>query len=296
MAGMLAPLKQIMNNNREMLTNKEKINVIWWNGKNWGDALNVVLIQYLSGLKPFEIIKYTFNPKNEPIYTAIGSILDFAILSNDRILKNTIIWGSGFMEESGRLHRAPRQICAVRGPLTRENIQKSGFDCPEIYGDPALLYPYIYRPPVNKRYKLGIIPHHHEKENNLLRIFENYPEIKLIDIEGPINTVVDEICSCRYIASSSLHGIIAADAYGVPSVWIKLSDKIRGGGFKFRDYFGSVGRSETEPLVISEKITVDSIYDSFYHYKIDIDLPTLLEVCPFYNSTGGSHQIDLSLN
>lgn len=280
---MLELLKQILNHNIEMLTNKEKINVFWWNGKNWGDALNVVLIQYLSGLRPFEIHEYTLNPRNEPIYTAIGSILDFPLLSYDKILKNTVIWGSGFMTESGRFHRAPRQICAVRGPLTRENIQKSGLKCPEIYGDPALLYPRIYSPSINKKYKLGVIPHHKEKDNNFIRIFENVPDIKIIDIEGPINGVVDQICSCRYIASSSLHGIIAADAYGVPSVWIKLSDKVTGEGFKFRDYFRSVGRSDTEPLIISEKITVDSIYDSFYNYKIDIDLNQLLDVCPFYN-------------
>lgn len=265
-----------------MLTNKEKINVIWWNSKNWGDALNPVLVQYLSGLKPFDIHLYTLNPKNEPIYSVIGSILGFHIFSHDKIVKNTIIWGTGFMTESGRFHRTPRQICAVRGPLTRENIQKSGFFCPEIYGDPALLYPRVYKPHINKKYKLGIIPHYHEKENNFIKIFENDPEIKLIDMEGPINGVVDQICGCKYIASSALHGIIAADAYGVPSVWIKLSDKVVGEGFKFRDYFGSVGRSETEPLIISEKITVDSIYDSFYNYKIDIDLHQLLDVCPFY--------------
>jgi pyruvyltransferase len=280
---MVKLLKQIIYKNIEMLTNKEKINVIWWNSKNWGDALNPVLVQYLSGLKPFDIHLYTLNPKNEPIYTAIGSILGFYyLLSYDKIVKNTIIWGTGFMTESGRFHRAPRQICAVRGPLTRENIQKSGVKCPEIYGDPALLYPHIYRPRITKKYKLGIIPHHNEKENKLIRIFENLPEIKLIDIEGPINDVVDQICSCKYIASSSLHGIIAADAYGIPSVWIKLSDKVAGEGFKFRDYFGSVGRSDTEPLIISEKITVDTIYDSFYNYKIDIDLNELLDVCPFY--------------
>jgi len=281
---MVKLLKQIIYNNIEMLTNKEKINVIWWNSKNWGDALNPVLVQYLSGLKPFDIHLYTLNPKNEPIYTVIGSILGFHIFSHDKIVKNTIIWGTGFMTESGRFHRTPRQICAVRGPLTRENIQKSGFFCPEIYGDPALLYPRVYKPHTNKKYKLGIIPHYHEKDNNFIKIFENDPEIKLIDMEGPINGVVDQICSCKYIASSALHGIIAADAYGVPSIWIKLSDKVVGEGFKFRDYFGSVGRSETEPLIISEKITVDSIYDSFYNYKIDIDLHQLLDVCPFYKS------------
>ena len=267
----------------KMLLGTKKINAIWWESKNWGDALNPVLIEQLSGLKPFLIQEYTKNLKNEPIYTVIGSILQWPMLKKENLLRNTIIWGTGFMIESGRLQGEPRQICAVRGPLTRDNILKSGVKCPEIYGDPALLYPRIYRPSVNKECKLGIILHHLEKENNYVKNFEHSHEIKLIDIEDPINTVVDQICSCKYIASSSLHGIIVADAYGIPSVYLEFSDKVVGNGFKFRDYFASVGRSETEPLIVSENTTIDTILDRFSHYKIDIDLNQLLDVCPFYN-------------
>ena len=105
---------------------------------------------------------------------------------------------------------------------------------------------------------------------------------KIIDIESPINLVVDQICSCKYIASSSLHGIIAADAYNVPSLYIKFSDKVKGKGFKFRDYFGSVGGSDTEPQLYLKKLMVDDIYRSISNYKIDIDLNELLDVCPFF--------------
>jgi len=275
-------IKRKIFHNFKMLFYK-KINAIWYESENWGDALSPVLIQFLSGLKPFQIKEYTINPKNEPIYTVIGSILDCPLLKNQKILKNTIVWGTGFIAESGRLHGIPKQICAVRGPFTRDNILKSGIKCPEVYGDPALLYSRVYKPVKNKRYKLGIIPHYIEKENNLLMKFKNDPDIILIDIEGPINTVVDQVCSCKYIASSSLHGIIAADAYGIPSLYMKLSDRVVGNGFKFRDYFGSVRRIDTDPLIMSEKTTVDDIYGSFSNYKIDINLSELLDACPFYN-------------
>jgi pyruvyltransferase len=142
----------------------------------------------------------------------------------------------------------------------------------------------IYQPNINKKVKLGIIPHLLDKESNLIKNFFIDPEIKVIDIEGPIDTIVDQICSCKYIASSSLHGIIAADAYSVPSVYIKFSEKVVGDGFKFRDYFGSVGRSDTEPLIMTEKTTVDDIYHRVSNYRIDIDVNDLLDACPFYNS------------
>jgi len=83
------------------------------------------------------------------------------------------------------------------------------------------------------------------------------------------------------IASSSLHGVIAADAYGIPSTWIKFSDNVTGSGFKFFDYFKSVGRTDEGPLVIQEDSSIDEILDTYYHYKLNLDLKELWDVCPF---------------
>jgi len=261
----------------------KKINAIWWDSKNFGDALNPILIEHLSGSRPTLIPSSATYSKNQLIYTAIGSILQLPIFQNVNILRNTIIWGTGFIDESGRLQREPGQICAVRGPLTRNNILKSGIQCPEIYGDPALLYPFYYHPKINTKYTLGIVQHYIDKGDKYITNFKNNSEILFIDIEGPVNTVVDQICSCKYIASSSLHGIIMADAYRIPSVYLKFSDRVTGGNFKFRDYFSSVGRSETEPLAVNENTTIDDILDRISHDSIDIDLKELLDVCPFFH-------------
>jgi pyruvyltransferase len=267
-----------------MTFGKEIICAAWYDDINFGDALNPVIIKHLSGHDPTLITKYTLNIRNFPIYIVIGSILDMSLLQEKKILKNAVIWGAGFINESGRLFGVPRKICAVRGPLTRNIIQKQGIQCPEIFGDPALLLPCIYKPEKNQRYSLGIIPHLVDKNHNLLKRFKDEPHIKIINLDDPINDVIDQICCCKRIASSSLHGIIVADAYGIPSIWIKFSDNIHGQGFKFKDYFGSVHRIDTEPLIITEKTTVDIINGYFYNYKIDIDLTKLLEACPFYNN------------
>ncbi len=250
----------------------------WWESKNWGDALNPVLIRLISGKRPIAVKEYTFNIRRRPVYAVIGSILDIIPRHN---IKNTAIWGPGFIQESGKLSGEPGQVCAVRGPLSRNIIRKQGIKCPDVFGDPALLYPRFYRPDIQTRHLLGIIPHYKDKGNENVRSFENLPEVKIIDIENSINNVVDQMCSCKYIASSSLHGIIMADAYHIPSTWLKFSEGIVGSGFKFRDYFASVGRTDGIPLKVTNKTTIDDIISSIHNHKIEIDLDELMDACPF---------------
>lgn len=110
----------------------------------------------------------------------------------------------------------------------------------------------------------------------------NDPDVLILDIQSPNPfDFIDQVYSCEKIVSSSLHGLIVADAYGIPSLWLEFSDKIVGKGFKFRDYFLSVKRSDTEPFVIKKETSVDMMLDSFTDYEIDIDLLKLLDACPF---------------
>jgi len=270
-------IKKFSNTTKQIFSKDEPLIAYWWRGAggiNWGDALNPILIQKISGKEPVSANE-VINFKNEPVYSVIGSILGLYTT------KNLIVWGSGFISSTSQFKKKPLKICAVRGPLTRDLIIKQGINCPEIYGDPALLYPLFYKSGVGKKYKLGIIPHHVDQNHPLLNIFKNNSEVLIIDITAGINEVIDNVCMCKLIASSSLHGIIAADAYGVPSIWIKLSNDVVGDGFKFRDYFMSVGRQYKKPFLMGKKSTLQDIYNQYHKYKIDIDLVKLIDACPF---------------
>lgn len=241
---------------------------------NFGDALSPILIETLSGKRVVQAYKIV-NIYGKPIYSVIGSILDNSNCSNHWI------WGSGFISETGKLHRRPKRVLAVRGPLSRKKLLEYGVECPEVYGDPALLCPLLYEPNVIKKYRLGIIPHYIDKDNSALNKFKDLKEVTIIDIKSNLKDVIDHVNECEAIASSSLHGLIIADAYGVPSVWLKLSDKIIGGEFKFIDYFSSVHKSKMHPLIVDDFTTVEKIISEVDMSKIDINLNALIETCPF---------------
>jgi pyruvyltransferase len=159
---------------------------------------------------------------------------------------------------------------------------EQGIECPDIYGDPALLLPSIFNLKVEKKYKVGIVPHFVDQKNNWVRLQSVREDVLIIDVYEPVEKVIADMLSCRSILSSSLHGLIVADAYEIPSLWVKLSDKVKGKGFKFRDYLLSVGVEPYEPY--SPKIpyqSVDAPLSFIKDYKIKIDLDRLIKSHPF---------------
>lgn len=248
--------------------------------ENWGDAVAPILVRSLSGrtvVNRRDVLGVAIQRSQKPVHTTIGSMLGGISGSN------VVVWGSGFVDSSQTLRVKPTRIHAVRGPLTRERIQSSGIQCPEVFGDPALLFPMLYRPGRTDQYALGIIPHYKERGLPQVVALSKSPGVKIIDICGGITRVADEINQCARIASGSLHGLVLGDAYGIPSIWIKLSDLPYGDGFKFRDYLASVGRGSEQPVAVNTGASVHHIMDSFGPYDLRIDIDQLLRTCPFYD-------------
>ena len=259
-------------------------NIYTWDYKikpyNWGDFVNVKLAELISTKT---IIPYKYSYKKETI-AMMGSILPWAID------KNTIIWGSGTLSSQDPLWNTiekPLSVRAVRGPLTRQLLLSRGIDCPEVYGDPALLFPRFYSPNVEKRYKFGVILHVSTQANSAVYSKLNAilgGNMLIINLKqfSSWNSFIDDICSCNTILSSSLHGIIIADAYEIPNAWISLDENHPDNNFKFKDYYLSVGKDITQPLNF-DTMTSEQIQDCVQHWrKPNIDLDKLLSVCPLY--------------
>ena len=216
-------------------------------------------------------------------YLCIGTLLDAVNYSNPQ----TVVWGSGVSGQE-RSFVPPLETCSVRGYKTLEFLSTHGIECPNSFGDPALLLPRYYSPFFQrKKYKLGIIPHVIDLDFDVInKIRETQTDILIIDLAHyeKWTDVIDQICSCEIIASSSLHGLIVSDAYNIPNCWITLSGKISGGLFKFYDYFSSVNRKDSEPIKIDKISDLLQVYKQVSLWKsIEIDTDEIIKCCPFLN-------------
>ncbi|AOE49751.1 polysaccharide pyruvyl transferase family protein [Kangiella sediminilitoris] len=234
---------------------------------NWGDSINKYLLERISG----KDIKVDSGRQH---ILGVGSILRQAN-------SNSIVWGSGFISKKGNIKCKPLKVCAVRGPLTRKLLRKKKIDAPEVYGDPALLMPRFYFPNIEKQYTLGVVPHYRDKDHPLLKKLAS-EGAKILDISKSSEAFIDDLLECKNVISSSLHGLIASDSYGIPNQWVKFSNELTGGGFKFQDYYHSIEQYEQRPIPV-EELTNMSLTDIVHRCQlkpITLDLDKLLQAFP----------------
>ena len=208
------------------------MNAFWIQSTNVGDTLTPVIVEHFTGVK----LKHV-PETHEGKLIGIGSTM-LAIRPGDTI------WGTGIMRDSDTFPLASQsRFLAVRGRLTERIL---GRDV-GVYGDPALLLSLMHKPDTTKKYKVGVIPHYAERQEPGLAQLSKEVDYKIINVNLPWQEFVDEVVSCENIVSSSLHGIVIAESYGIPATWMKLTDKVAGDGFKFRDYLTGTGREIQEP-------------------------------------------------
>ena len=239
---------------------------------NFGDAINPFLFENIT-CKSVVSANNILNLFQKPVYYFIGSIL------NNLNNKNAIVCGSGFISADATMKKHPKSVIAVRGPLSREIFLKHGVSCPEVYCDPALLLPYFLKPKNQiKNYDIGIIAHYADKKiiQNMTLIHSELT-YKFIDIESEKEEFIEQLCSCKFIFSSSLHGIIVAHAYKIPTVWIKLSDNLTGGHFKFNDYALSTGNEEMICQEIDKVLNLEELHSKSFLYEVESNQKTFIE-------------------
>lgn len=189
------------------------------------------------------------------------------------------ILGAGFIsEEQSNKPIRYNKVIGVRGNLTAESLKLHDKDLSiDFKGDPGLLVREIINPRnsnYTKNNKIGVIPHFIDYDI-VKRLIAEDPTFILIDIKNTYDIVCYQILSCDVILSSSLHGLIFSDAMNVPNSWVKFSDRVKGGTFKFRDYYSVMTNPQenffscknTEDLLFAAEqanVSVNNNYDLMY--------------------------------
>ena len=243
---------------------------------NFGDELNKYLFE-----KVFDVrFNYCFDPWQAD-YLAIGSILDncssvklSGFLSKIKLIiklflgkinfsKITVL-GSGFQYWSNEhkikyLRKMDFRI--VRGKLTENYLRNNGLLKNDVLlGDLGLLCPYMLKEKVEKKYKLGIIPHYVDLNSPV--VYDIYKKHRknciIINVQDDVDVVIKQIAECENIIASSLHGLIVADSFNVPNLWFENTLNLRVlDRFKYNDYYSIYGIDEIEPVNILDVADID---------------------------------------
>jgi len=204
-----------------------KAKAYWWRQlPNFGDRLNWTILKSLE-------VEPAWRSPAEAELVMVGSVLEHLPPG-----WSGTVCGAGKLHEDSVVDLTHARVLALRGHLTAAGVCGLPAHCPVVLGDPSLLMPQWVRQPPAK-YELGVIPHWSDD-----KLRTRFPYGHFIDPTGPPDQVVAEIARCKRVISSSLHGIIVADAYGIPRQ-AELFPRApqEGGDFKFRDYASIYGES-----------------------------------------------------
>ena len=241
---------------KNVVENRANINIplFWWNAKNKkfdpddggrvfsignvGDIASKLIVESISGVE-------TYIPKiSERKLLGIGSIISNA--SN-----GDIIWGSGVKGNvtgfKNDVHYL--DVHAVRGPLTLDFLRRQGISTKNVKElfDPGCLVPIIYKNQISafksiEKKDFIVIPHY--KDDLLLK--KRYPNLlnKFVSVDSMPIDFLEKILSSDLVISSSLHGIIFAEALGVHAMWlapVNGEDEL-----KYYDYYYGTGRYDVK--------------------------------------------------
>jgi len=195
---------------------------------NFGDLIGPLLVDRMLEQAGLDATAGTSGAR----LVAVGSIMKLAEPGD-------VVWGTGINGKSMSVGAgAALDIRAVRGPLTRQLLVDAGASVPEVYGDPALLWPMFWPrdlyAPNGASDPVTVVPNFHDWKSWRR-------DRRAVNPRQDPHAVIKRIAASEFVCGSSLHGIIIAEAFGIPARLITPTTEPE---FKYADYYRGTGRPD----------------------------------------------------
>ncbi len=242
--------------------------------KNVGDWLSPVLVQHLSGCD------VVYAAPNDCDLIAIGSMLQR--VKHHFWNRRIHVWGTGFIAPQ-KMVPSRHYYHAIRGHESAALIKNAVIPA---FGDPGLLVDRLlpHYATVTKQHRIGVIPHYKDQDQvQISEFIARTPHAITLDVLAEPEDFLHHVASCEFILSSSLHGLIVADAFHIPNAWIALSTQVIGGAFKFRDYYSIFGMNNPQSydLALMQATLIDDIASQYRRPGLAAIQANLIKHFPF---------------
>jgi pyruvyltransferase len=261
------------------------IRILFAQGYNAGDFLACFIAPIISG-RPASL--RNANQGNQNSLSVVGSILHWGV---------RYYWGPGLLYQnktglSTNGRSSTQAVFATRGPRSFEDFASraaKGTILYKIYGDAGSMLSWFYQPHNMKKINsLCVLPHAGDQDVPfVMRMNEwwSFDAPKVIDINAPLFSIADVIVQCEFVLSSSLHGIIFSDSYGVANAHMKYNSNVQGEHYKFTDYFDSIGRNYDWVDMADESLWESGkVQDFVIRHKTQYKAPKRMDLYPFWES------------
>jgi len=208
---------------------------------HWGRGLN----NFGDCLQPYIARHYGLTPVYVPSQQKADIILQGSILQLIPESYSGYILGTGGDKKDYDFPNA--RIVGVRGKLTKRCFKRNEN---LILGDTGLLTKHVFPEVVKRIYDLGIVFHFVDENSELAHNYRDRfscNNVLFINVLDNPRKVVHLIKQCKHIISSSLHGLVIADAFAIPNVRIvnRGTMPTKFYDFKFEDYYSALNEEPT---------------------------------------------------
>ena len=241
---------------------------------NVGDLVNPSLVAAIAGRAVCHAVD-----RGAPHLLAVGSVMAGATPSSQ-------VWGTGVMHpDFGIGNAAAPNIYALRGKLSHATMRHGGVNVGDVpLGDPGYLVPSLlgFKRSSAPKSRVGLVSHYVDRDCPIVRLMLKESDVVDLNVHHPPEMFLRHMADCETVVSTSLHGLIFAEALGIPNLWAIASDNIAGGEFKFRDWFSTTERPQTIPHRLASGDSTEALAARAELHETTIDSGALIAAFPHH--------------